>query len=276
MAYRLSLEGIPDSLRRVGRDQLDAAAAGLDRPDDPVEAVHDARKRLKKSRALLRLARPALRRREFRTANRALRDQARALSAARDADVLGQTVDALAERFAGRLPKARFDAVRAAVEGRSDGPGELPATDLHALASGADSWPVDGVGHGTLERGLGTTYRRGRAAFETADADPKAENLHAWRKRVKDLWYQQRLLEQAWPGLLKAQAAEAKTLSKLLGDDHDLAVLREHVQDDDVRALIDQRRAELLEEARALGRRVYAERPKAYRRRLRTYLRAVA
>jgi CHAD domain-containing protein len=276
MAYRLALDGIPDSVRRVGRDQLDAAAAGLYRPDDPVEAVHDARKRLKKARALLRLSRPALRRREFRAANRSLRDQARALSGTRDADVLVQTVDALAERFAGQLPKARFDAVRAAVDTRSAPTGELPADELHSLAAAAESWAVDDADPDTLERGVVKTYRRGRKALAAADADPTAENLHAWRKRVKDLWYQQRLLEQAWPGLLKAQAAEAKALSKLLGDDHDLVVLREHVRDDDIRALIDQRRQELLAESRALGRRVYAEKPKAFRDRLRTYLRAVA
>ena len=44
---------------------------------------------------------------------------------------------------------------------------------------------------------------------------------------MKDLWYQQRLLEDTWPGVMKAQAKEAKTLSKLLGEDHDLAVLSE-------------------------------------------------
>ena len=89
---------------------------------------------------------------------------------------------------------------------------------------------------------------------------------------MKDLWYQERLLVDSWPGVMKAQAKEAKKLSKLLGEDHDLAVLFDNVDDPQLHALIDQRRAELLSAARALGRRIYAERPKAFARRMRRYL----
>ena len=116
------------------------------------------------------------------------------------------------------------------------------------------------------------TYRRGRAAFKAARRDTTSEHLHAWRKRVKDLWYQQQLLKDSWPGVMKAQAKEAKKLSKLLGDDHDLTVLAEHVEDPEVHELVAKRRAELLQEARALGRRIYAERPKAFARRCRRYV----
>ncbi len=109
-------------------------------------------------------------------------------------------------------------------------------------------------------------------AFRRSNREPTTAGLHAWRKRVKDLWYQQRLLEATWPGVAKAQAKEAKRLSKLLGSDHDLAVLADAVADPELRVLIDERRAELLVEARALGRRVYAERPEAFARRVHRYL----
>jgi hypothetical protein len=87
---------------------------------------------------------------------------------------------------------------------------------------------------------------------------------------VKDLWYQERLLKPAWPAALGAQADEAHALSDLLGDDHDLAVLGEHLREkpsedsDAILVLIDQRRAELLARIRALGRpepRPYSSRP---------------
>ena len=80
MAYRLSLDDLAASVKRVAGEQLGTAAGGLERPDDPVEAVHDARKRMKKTRALLRLARPAMRPDAFQARNRELRDQGRALS----------------------------------------------------------------------------------------------------------------------------------------------------------------------------------------------------
>jgi len=102
---------------------------------------------------------------------------------------------------------------------------------------------------------------------------------------VKDLWYQLRLLRDAWPKVMKATADEAKALSRVLGDDHDLAVLAQLVADDRdltgepsadrdrLLELIDRRRGELLEQARQQGRRLYAESPKAFRRRLQTYVR---
>ena len=43
---------------------------------------------------------------------------------------------------------------------------------------------------------LTRTYVRGRDDFKTVLEDPTSENLHEWRKRVKDLWYQEQLLEE--------------------------------------------------------------------------------
>jgi CHAD domain-containing protein len=275
MAYKLSLDAPAESLRSTAREQLAGAAEGLERPDDPVEAVHDARKRIEKSRALLRLARPAMRPRSFRIYNRELRDQGRALSGARDADALVETVDDLARRNTRRIRKAHFAAVREGLARRTgDAP---PQHDMSAVVESVGEWPVDDVKAGTLVRALTDTYERGRKAFEDAARKPTTERLHEWRKRVKDLWYQQQLLKRAWPDVMKALAGEAKALSKLLGSDHDLAVLAAELPPGDaLLPLIDDRRAELQSEAFALGARVYAESPKAFRERLRRYVRAVA
>ena len=65
---------------------------------------------------------------------------------------------------------------------------------------------------------------------------------------------------------MKAQAKEAKKLSKLLGEDHDLAVLADTRRRPRARTrLIAERREGAARAARALGRRIYAERPKALR-----------
>jgi CHAD domain-containing protein len=298
MAYRLEFtEDLRASVRRVAAEQLEGAVAQLagDRPEDPVEAVHDVRKRLKKTRSLVRLARPGMRARDYRRENRALRDRGRALSGTRDADVMVETVDALHERFAGHEPRALFEAVRGplaerAKDVREDAHEQIPAhaEALRWLRTHVDDWPVTAVDASTLADGLARSYARGRAAFAVTDAEPTAANLHEWRKRVKDLWYQLRLLRDVWPGVMKASADEAKALSRLLGDDHDLAVLAELLGEDPelsaapaasrerLLELIEQRRGELLEQARGLGGRLYAESPKAFRRRLRSYARSSA
>ena len=266
MSYLLSFSlPVAEAVEHVRREQLEAAAADLRKRD-----VHEARKRLKKTRALLRLTRPAIAKGAFRAHNRALRDAGRALSGARDAEVMVETVDDLSERFPRR---ANFAAVRQRLAMRVDEPPR--ATELPSAP-----WQLDDLTADHLPKALKRTYARGRHAFATADRDPTPEHLHEWRKRVKDLWYQEQLLEETWPGVVKAQAKEAKKLSKLLGEDHDLAVLSALVRDDPTLAtlsgtlqdVIAERRGVLLERSRALGLRVYAERPKHFARRLGRYV----
>src|SRR5581483_2794522 len=91
MPYRLQPDGsVPEELRRCAREQLDRAIEELSTGvhEDPVEAVHDARKALKKARSLLRLSRGTLDRDERRRDNAALRHAGRELSSARDAEVM--------------------------------------------------------------------------------------------------------------------------------------------------------------------------------------------
>jgi CHAD domain-containing protein len=236
MAYRLSIaDDVPSSVRTCAREQLAGAVERLERADeDPVKAVHEARKHLKKTRALLRLVRPALGKHIYRSENDALRDAGLALSGTRDADVLMQTVDKLAEHAAGRLPADTFDqlsdvlAGEAAAARRAAGPAPVPSLvtvleTLRAAELRVEEWPLDDANWKTVLAAIGRAYARGRDAFAVARATPEPELLHAWRKRAKDLWYHQRLLALTWPALLGAQAEEAHALTELLGDDHDRA-----------------------------------------------------
>jgi CHAD domain-containing protein len=109
-------------------------------------------------------------------------------------------------------------------------------------------------------------------------ADPSAENVHEWRKRAKDLWYQLRILRDAWPELLGVTVDQAHQLTDLLGDHHDLAVLADDLQSrhdlsdrDAFEDAIAQRQEELVEAALETGRRLYAEKPKAFRQRIKRY-----
>jgi len=79
----------PERLLDVARSQVKRGAKTLDPSWPPRDAaVHDARKRLKKARAALRLARPVLGERRFARDNERLRDAGRPLGAVRDAAML--------------------------------------------------------------------------------------------------------------------------------------------------------------------------------------------
>ncbi|MDO8188674.1 CHAD domain-containing protein [Conexibacter sp. JD483] len=291
MSYRLSVrDPLPDSVRACAREQLWGAVRQLEGEGDaPATAIHEARKSLKKTRALLRLVRPALGKRTYRAENGALRDAAAQLSATRDADVLVATVDALAQHAAGRLPASDFAAVRAALVAEaaahhapSEGESSLAAVaasvalELRAAHARVEQWPLDGAGWETVVAGISVAYARGRAERELAEAHPSVVHLHDWRKRVKDLWYHHRLLKPVWPDVVKAWGEEAHILSEQLGDDHDLAVLRERLEQGldaplelaPLLALVEQRRGELQAQARLVAARLYVEKPKAFERRV--------
>lgn len=287
MSFRLKAkEPMGDALRRVILERLDHAIHGLTGAAHPDVAVHDARKDIKKLRSLLRLVRSDLGGSLVRRENAALRDASALLAASRDAAARAETVQALADHVHGRVPQDTFTALADAVGAGGDDPAGDPA----ALQAGADalsdirarvaSWPLERCTWTTARRGMDRTYRRGRDARAVVVQDPTPEHLHDWRKRAKDLWYQQRLIADAWPAILKAQAHQAALLTKIIGDDHDLSELRAAIlggdvavaEPDEIVAVIDERRAELLVEALSLGRRVYAESPKAHRRRTAAYV----
>ena len=289
MAYRLeSDEDARTGIRRAAQEQLDRAIRELSEriTDDPVDAVHTARKAVKKERSLLRLARGTMPPRQRRRENEALRAAARGLSTARDAEVMVATVDDLSERYAGQLPETTFHEIRAELERVRDDQrrqlvgsalGTQAVQELGAVRLRTEDWELSRGGWRAMQPGLARAYRDGRAAFARARARRSAEALHGARKRVKDLWYQERLLAAACGPAVKGHAKDAHRLADLLGDDHDLAVLRQALAQgrihaaadlDAVVALINHQRDELQREAIHLGERVYAENPKAFLRRM--------
>jgi len=297
VAYRLSFDDGPGhSLRACAVVQIEQAAEHLEqarRLEDPIEAIHDARKALKRTRSALRLVQSGPGRSVARQEDRHVRDCGRALSGTRDADVMAATVEALGERYAGQMAASTFASVRDRLAVRGDGvrAGLEPlvlgeAETLRAVAERLAQWPVEDVTWRHVLAGVERSYARGRKDFSRARRDPTVENLHEWRKRVKDLDFQQRLLHDAWPQVLSAHAREAHRLSELLGEDHDLAVLEallgvEHGPAQQVAAdtgpltdVIARRRADLQGRARVLGRRVYAEAPADLARRLRRLVKA--
>jgi inorganic pyrophosphatase len=277
--------GVKGALRIVRKqaDKALEALAGDQPPSD--EAVHNARKRLKKARAGLRLLRPALGRRAYDREDDRLRNAARPLTEVRDAKVLLGTFDELAEHAGGRPDARALRGVRKALSAhyREVRDRVLKAGD--ALGAAKDEVEkardrlkgrrVGGRGWSVLGDGLRRVYRAGRDAFAEAKSDPSVENLHGWRKQAKYLCYQLEMLRPVQPAVLGELADLAHDLGDALGRDHDFAVLRQKLVDEPERfpdraavggllALIDRRRAELQGQARSLGERLYEEKPGAF------------
>ena len=279
---------IPKAVRKAAAKELRKSVEGLTGQSElgPDEAAHDARKRTKKVRALLRLARTELGDRAYRRENRALRDAARLLSPVRDACVLVEALDDLVTPPDEDLSPEAVAAFRAVLTGEHrklqtgqerDGAMTQAAEAYERVLARIDRWPLKDHGWASLDDGVEDTFRRGRQAMKRARSNGRADDFHEWRKQVKYLRHQFGLLREVWPDVLEAMEDTADELGERLGADHDLAVLRERVETEQSLAphvrtallrRIDTRRKGHQRVALALGSRLYAEKPAALGQRL--------
>jgi CHAD domain-containing protein len=281
-AFRLlSDEPLGKGIARIAHGRIGHALDELGGATEssPEEAVHEARKDVKKLRALLRLVGSGTSGRVRRRENEALRDVGRSLSGVRDADVMLATLADLEEGFPGDLPPEAAGALREQLEAHRRGMtldgAESAALELARIRDRVRTWTPRGDDVGVVRQGLERGYRRGRRALREARREPTAENLHEWRKRAKDHWYNLGILRDVWPPVMEPLADAAHQLSERLGEDHDLEVLLDFARSRAIgldgadrvvalTAVVESRREGLRAEAFALGERLYAEKPRAF------------
>ncbi len=258
----------------MARAELDEARALLENPAlAPGEAVHEARKQIKRLRALLRLVRGPLGA-TFDELNGRLRDTAQALTALREASAALESFELLQQAHPGRISAgsaaeikavlaAAAPAERASVHDRLS----AATVELGCIGEQLGGVALDGQGFELLEPGLRADYRRVRRRLEHASRHLTPEAFHELRKAVKAHQYQLQLLESAWPEVLKARRQVVSELGELLGQHHDLSLLGPSLRArgfDDVAGAIDERQAEIeitiLQDARV----PFAERPKTF------------
>jgi hypothetical protein len=144
-------------------------------------------------------------------------------------------------------------------------------------ARSVDRWPVARIGFDEITDSLTETYRRARRRIPKDWEDATAEELHELRQRVIEHRYQMELVAPLWPRLGKLWVEEAQRLRDRLGRYQDLVVLSGLTSAGEMLAPwrsrlvkpVAERQAVHLAAAARLAGRLFAERPKDFRRRLR-------
>ena len=239
MAYRLrASKPFTAEFRAVAESQLSRAIRLLeDQPETPHEAVHAARKRFKRLRALYRLIRKAAP--DFgREENARIRDIARSLAFARDATALVETAEYL-EAFA--RSDAQGEALRsitAMLRARRDDAIEHEAGLDEAIAAAIAgcgearqkledlSLPDELKDTARLLRSAWAKQRKtARKALTDCHKQADAEHFHELRKSGQAYWMHLGLMRRLWPSAMRAKRADTKRLVDILGHEHDLSVL---------------------------------------------------
>ena len=249
---------------------------------DP-EAVHEVRKALKRWRALMRLLARPLGEQADQMRSEA-RELMRAIAGARDAQ---SALDALNDLRKAEVPfsptstetiRARLTEMRDAAEAKSftKAMRDRLSRYLDYATLSLERWPLKAIDFDIVTDGLTSTYRRARQLVPDTWPDSEAEHLHDLRRRVVEHRHQMDLIEPLWPRLGKVWAEEAQRLRNQLGSCQDLAVLAELTAPHKPLApwrsrltpLISARRDAHLKSAARLAGRLFAEKPKAFRRRI--------
>jgi len=273
-----------DGLVAAARSVIADGRRALSDPElsDP-EAVHEVRKALKRWRALMRLlARPLGEQADQMRAE--ARELMRAIAGARDAQ---SALDALADLRKADMPfsPTSTETIRARLTEMRDAAGATSFTAtlrerlsryLDYATLSLERWPLKAIDFETVTDGLTSTYRRARQLAPDSWTEAEAEHLHDLRRRVVEHRHQMDLIEPLWPRLGKVWAEEAQRLRNRLGACQDLAVLTSLTAPHQPLApwrsrlmpLVEARRQAHLTAAERLAGRLFAEKPKAFRRRI--------
>lgn len=206
-----------------------AAATSL----DPMRAVHDFRKSIRRARSVVALLRPALGRTAARGLAEELRRAFRDTGDLRDTDVLTATLAAVSGDDPELFVEAAEVAARLGANPKAADPGKvvrkalpilrrLPAA-LEVILPREYSTP-------DLERGLTRSYRRSQRAWTQAEQSRTDSDFHEWRKRVKELRYQVELLASTGSPSLKAREKALGVLARELGEVTDMSMLCRQIE----------------------------------------------
>ncbi len=290
MAYRFETgEDVGAGFRRIADEQFAKILRRFKMDREGETTIHEARKSLKRLKALLKLVRQGLGKKDYRREYDTIRDAGRLLSGARDFEVMPATLASLkaasgdldkvgAGQVAAAIARAKRDfeqtwdrdkAIDAAV-------GELKASAKRfATVALDDDFEV-------LAKGAGKCLSVLRAQGEHALSTGHDEDFHEWRKSAQLHWRHLRLLSPVWPELIAARIDVTRSLADVLGYDHDLAVLAKFAEtvpenrlDKARRAGLEtsvkQRQEALRDEARAYAGLLIIDEPARFSRQLMAY-----
>ena len=176
-------------------------------PRNPKRAIHALRVRMKKLPAIVSLVESRLRPRSRRAILASAKRLRKAFAAQRDAQVAAELGFAVKPAMKQQGTPALFDEAARLIR--------LLEVEM-----------LDGLTSDEVRAAYVETYRAGRRRMKSCLEDPDPARLHAWRRPVKELYYQSLALHRA--PRMKRRIRRARRLGRWLGQDHDWQLIVEN------------------------------------------------
>lgn len=207
-------------------------------PRHPVRAIHALRTRMKKIPAIVHLVESRLPARSRRAILASAKHLKKAFAPQRDAQVAAAMGFAAKPPAKPRVARPLFD-------------------EAERLLRLLEAELLDGLTKEEVRDAYVETYRAGRKRLKACLDQPDPALLHAWRRPVKELYYQSLALHRL-PGMAQ-RIRRARRLGRWLGQDHDWQLIIERLPAAVER--IKPERESLRRRVFKQARKLYADRP---------------
>lgn len=251
-------------------------------------SIHEARKNVKKLRAILRLARHEIGKEKYSELNTFYSGVGQQVALLRDDTSMVELFENFKENIKSpELQKVIQKSIRLTKKKREKEFADFHhnKTDLHLnkiLSSktlALKQLIIPGNPEVFILQSVGKVHSDTIKRMKQAEKEGSNEAYHNWRKQVKYLMFQMMILKNAWPLFFEAYIDELNKLQKLLGSLHDLNILNNYVVEGDLLTLdkkqkeillnyIYPRRASLKKQVHTIGKQLFAESSPAFSKRL--------
>ncbi len=292
MNYKIDLTTpLNKELKRILNEQMEDSLQQLtDKEKETDVSVHEFRKNMKKSRAVLRLMRHNIKKEAYRDMNTLFRDLSKRLGKLRETKVHLDTLEEIMSE--NKLPKTAgsiYDYFQQEYDEtlKNLKDNEIILNDtikkLQQARQKIHELSMDDDDISLIYNGIKKVYKRGRNALALVNEFPGGKNFHEWRKRAKYLWYICLLLEEIWPEVMNGYITSLDELSDYLGKEHDLFELQNIILERQdlnfipekerqiIANVIDKYRKTIQSKAWPAGSKLYFEKPKMFAKRIIQY-----
>ena len=267
---------IGEELQMLARLHLEAALAQLTGNNVSPEPVHEARKAIKKVRAIIQLSSPALGSIHRKFVSDLLHNAMMRMGPLRDAEVQVQALDLLLETE-GLMPED-FSSVRAglgdiAKQRRVNDIRQIPrvSESLEEALRCVNKWLLDPLQGKDVTRRVRRSYRRGRSLLDLCQVNDDPETFHSFRKTVKQLWYSIRITSEFWPEQGADLIHELGLIGELAGKERDFTLLAKTIRQGPANkaahhliAMLDEELPKLRRATLTAALSFYEQKPKAF------------
>lgn len=194
-------------------------------------SVHEARKNVKKIRAVLRLVRYEIGNDQYRELNTFYQGIGQQVAILRDETSLIELLENFRLRVnSGAMEKVIRKSIKQTVKKRKKEFDDFYKKKNHQMIhdqlserfNGIRKLEITGDPNLFIIKSIGKIYSDCLTAMNKTKKDTSDATYHNWRKQVKYLMYNMMILKNAWPSFFETYIAELDELQKALGNLHDL------------------------------------------------------